>query len=161
MKPGIEILPEKKLVGKKMRMTMSHNKTGELWRSFLLGRKEIINNLTNDLFSVQVYDIKMRFVPFDPNKPFDKWAAMEVSDYSSIPEGMEAFTLPNGLYAVFDYKGAASSGADTFRYIFETWVPASGYSIDDRPHFEILGEKYKNEDPDSEEEIWVPVKPER
>jgi AraC family transcriptional regulator len=26
---------------------------------------------------------------------------------------------------------------------------------DDRPHFEILGDKYKNDHPDSEEEIWI------
>jgi len=26
------------------------------------------------------------------------------------------------------------------------------------PRIEILGEKYRNNDPDSEEEIWIPVK---
>lgn len=46
-----------------------------------------------------------------------------------------------------------------FQYIFGTWLPASGYYLDNRPHFEILGHKYKNNDPDSEEEIWIPVKP--
>jgi len=30
--------------------------------------------------------------------------------------------------------------------------------LDNRPHFEVLGEKYKNGDPESEEEIWIPVK---
>jgi AraC family transcriptional regulator len=34
----------------------------------------------------------------------------------------------------------------------------SAYDLDNRPHFEILGEKYKNESPDSEEELWIPVK---
>lgn len=33
------------------------------------------------------------------------------------------------------------------------------YEIDFRPHFEILGEKYKNNDPGSEEEVWIPVRP--
>jgi AraC family transcriptional regulator len=32
------------------------------------------------------------------------------------------------------------------------------YELDDRPHFEILGDKYKNNDPNSEEEIWIPIK---
>jgi AraC family transcriptional regulator len=72
---------------------------------------------------------------------------------------MESFTLTGGLYAVFIHKGAASTGPKTFRYIFETRLPNSKYSIDNRPHFEILGEKYKNEDPDSEEEVWIPIKP--
>jgi AraC family transcriptional regulator len=161
MEPNMEIIADKKLIGKRIRMTFSVNKTVELWKSFMPHRKEIINNLTNDLFSVQMYDQSMDFVPFDMDKPFEKWAAVEVSDFNTIPPGMETFTLPGGLYAVFDYKGSASSGTEMFRYIFGTWLPDSKYSVDNRPHFEILGEKYKNEDPDSEEEIWIPVKPKK
>jgi AraC family transcriptional regulator len=37
-------------------------------------------------------------------------------------------------------------------------VTASGYEIDARPHFEILGSKYVNADAESEEEIWIPIK---
>ena len=72
---------------------------------------------------------------------------------------METYILPGGLYAVFLHKGAATTGPKTFQYIFGTWLPESDYSLDIRPHFEILGEKYKNDDPDSEEEIWIPIKP--
>ncbi|MFM9945765.1 MAG: GyrI-like domain-containing protein, partial [Bacteroidia bacterium] len=43
--------------------------------------------------------------------------------------------------------------------IYGTWIPNSEYNLDNRPHFEILGEKYKNNHPDSEEEIWIPIKP--
>lgn len=28
-------------------------------------------------------------------------------------------------------------------------------------HFEIIGERHKNNDNDSEEEIWIPVKPKK
>jgi AraC family transcriptional regulator len=71
---------------------------------------------------------------------------------------MEKLELPGGLYAVFSYRGKASDASDTFKYIYYEWLPTSEYFLDDRPHFEILGEKYKNEHPDSEEEIWIPVK---
>jgi len=37
-------------------------------------------------------------------------------------------------------------------------LPNSDYELDNRPHFEILGKKYKNNSADSEEEIWIPVK---
>ncbi|WP_339791455.1 GyrI-like domain-containing protein [uncultured Imperialibacter sp.] len=46
-----------------------------------------------------------------------------------------------------------------FEYIFGTWLPASAYDLDDRPHFEVLGDNYKNNDPTSEEEIWIPIRP--
>lgn len=158
MHTGIEILPEKKLVGKRMKMSLSDDKTRELWKSFMLRRKEIKNNLTNDLFSMQVYDKSLNFVNFTQDTVFEKWAAAEVSDFNNIPADMEPFTLTGGLYAVFHHYGAASTGPATFRYIFGTWLPNSVYSLDNRPHFEILGEKYKNEDPDSEEDIWIPIR---
>jgi len=59
---------------------------------------------------------------------------------------METVTLPGGLYAVFDYKGP-SNDFSIFQYIFSTWLTGSGYKLDKRPHFEVLGEKYKNNDP--------------
>ncbi len=158
MTPRIEILPEKKLIGKRLFMTMAENKTFELWRTFMPHRKEIINVVSADLISMQVYDQSFDFQHFDIHLPFDKWAAIEVTDFNMIPEGMEPYTLPSGLYAVFIHKGPATEGERTFRYIFETWIPQSLYLIDTRPHFEILGEKYKHDDPASEEEVWIPIR---
>ena len=95
---------------------------------------------------------------FSPLTEFEKWAAVEVSDCREIPEGMETLIVPEGLYAVFDYKGAANNFAPIFHYIFGTWISTSGYEVDRRPHFDVLGEKYKGNAPNSEEEIWIPVK---
>ena len=157
MQPRIETIGNKKLIGKRLSMSLHNNKTNELWRSFMPLRKEIKNNISTELYSIQVYDDSY-FNGFNPNTEFEKWAAIEVRDFDSVPDEMETYLLPGGLYAVFLYKG---SGTDNriFQYIFTTWLPSSDYLLDNRPHFEILGEKYKNEDPDSEEEIWIPVKP--
>ena len=159
MDPVIKILPEKKLIGKRIKMRLADNKTHELWKSFMPRRKEIRNNLSTELFSMQVYDQSLDFKNFNQDTSFEKWAAIEVSDFDTIPDEMESFTLLGGLYAVFIHKGAASTGAKIFQYIFGTWLPSSEYSLDNRPHFEILGEKYKNDDPNSEEEVWIPMKP--
>jgi AraC family transcriptional regulator len=70
---------------------------------------------------------------------------------------MQTMTLPSGLCAVFPYKGPASAAAKTYQYIFTQWLPASAFSLGNRPHFAVMGEKYKGEDPNSEEEIWIPV----
>ena len=155
--PRIPITAARKLIGKKMPMSFSDNKTVELWRSFMPHRNDIENNMNGELYSVQVYKPDY-FENFTPHKKFVKWAAIEVTDFDSVPEGMEMLELPGGLYAVFSYHGKASEASDTFKYIYYEWLPASEYILDDWPHFEILGEKYKNEAPDSEEEIWIPVK---
>jgi AraC family transcriptional regulator len=70
---------------------------------------------------------------------------------------METFTLTDGLYAVFDYK-CSSNDHSIFQYIYGTWLQNSDYLLA-RPHFEILGDKYQNNDPTLEEEIWVAIKP--
>ncbi|MGE5679943.1 MAG: GyrI-like domain-containing protein [Bacillota bacterium] len=157
-KPRIETLPEKKLIGRHLKMSLSNNRTSELWRSFMPLRIEIKNSVTDDLFSMQVYGSSFDFKNFNPDLEFEKWAAVEVSDFDSIPDGMEPYTLIGGLYAVFIHKGAASTGYKTFQFIFGTWLPKSEFELDNREHFEILGEKYKNDDPESEEEIWIPIK---
>lgn len=155
-KPRIELLKEKKLLGKHLRMSLTDNRTGELWRNFMHSRKLIKNSVDSLLYSLQVYDSSY-FRHFNPAAEFDKWAAVEVSDYQEIPEGMEEFILKGGLYAVFEHKGSGNDPS-TFQYIFNNWLPDADYLLDNRPHFEILGEKYRNNDPGSEEEIWIPIR---
>lgn len=156
MEPRVEILNEKKLVGKRLTMRLTDNKTGELWRSFMPRRKEITNNLSNDFISMAIYK-PTYFTDFKPTNDFEKWATVEVTDFECVPKEMETFTLPAGAYAVFDHKGSSTDNS-IFQYIFGVWLPNSVYLLDDRPHFEVLGNKYKNADPDSEEEIWIPIR---
>lgn len=156
--PVIQTIPTKRLIGKHLTMSFADNKTFDLWSSFMPHRKEITNTVDSTIiYSLQMYR-KDFFTKFDPHAKFEKWAAVEVSDFNSIPEGMESLMIPGGQYAVFHYKGSHNNGFDVFSYIFGEWLPASGYELDDRPHFEILGPKYKNGDPESEEEIWIPIK---
>ncbi len=156
MQPVFEHLPTKKLIGKRLTMSFLHNKTGQLWGSFMPRRKEINHRVSTDLFSLQVYD-QTYFQHFNPEKEFEKWALAEVANFDHIPDGFEPFELAAGLYAIFTHKGPDAVGI--FQYIFGQWLPHSDYDLDDRPHFELLGEKYKNGDPESEETIWIPVKP--
>ena len=157
MIPRIETLSEKKLAGKRLKMSFAQNLTLQLWQSFMPARKLITNSLNNFLFSVEIYPDHEFFSNFNPHAPFEKWAAVEVSSFENLPEGMESLTIPSGLYGVFIHKGPASEGQKTYEYIFKEWIPKSSYKLDNRPHFALMGEKYKNNEPDSEEEIWIPI----
>ncbi len=108
---------------------------------------------------MQIYP-PLFFNTFDPAE-FEKWATIEVTDFNTVPDNMDTFILKKGLYAVFIYKGAVSAAAQTFQYILGSWLTNSDYTLDNRPHFELLGEKYKNEDPNSEEELWIPIRPKK
>lgn len=158
MQPRIETITEKKLIGNHLQMSLTNNKTVELWKGFMPRKKEIQNNVSAELFCLQIYDKLLDINHFDLNTVFDKWAAVEVSDFDQIPDGMEPYTLCGGLYAVFLHKGAANSFYHTWHYIFNIWLPSSAYELDQREHFEILGDKYINNDPNSEEDVWIPIK---
>jgi AraC family transcriptional regulator len=155
--PRIELIPAKTLIGKRLLMSFADNRTGELWRSFMPRRNEIKNCIGQALYSLQCYPPSF-FYPVNENTGFEKWAAREVTHVQDIPSGMEVLQVPEGQYAVFLYRGDARKAAPFYSYIFGTWLPGSGYQLDNRPHFEILGEKYKRDDPTSEEEVWIPIR---
>jgi len=154
--PRIETILEKKLIGNSLTMSLADNKTFDLFSKFMPRKKEITNAVDTDVFDLKVYPSNY-FSAFKPTTNFTKWALIEVVDFENIPNEMETFMLESGLYAVFHYKGLSTDNR-IFQYIYGTWLPNSNYVLDNRPHFEILGEKYKNNDPDSEEEIWIPIR---
>src|SRR4051794_21012482 len=114
MSPRLETSNEKKLIGKRIKMSFANDKTRELWQSFMPVRKEIQNTIDSTLYSLEVYDHAF-FHNFNAEREFDKWAAVEVTDFNTIPAGMETLLLPVGLYAVFIFKGPASEGAKKYR----------------------------------------------
>lgn len=157
MEPEIKFLSEKKMLGKRLRMSLSDDKTPELWKNFMPKRNQIINTLGVELYSLRVYD-NLYFEKFTFENEFDKWALIEVSDFQNQLPDFEPFVLQSGAYAVFYYKGL-STDFSIYDYIYGKWIHESNYLLDMRPHFEVLGVNYKNNDSNSEEEIWIPVKP--
>lgn len=156
MEPVIKSIGSKKLIGMSEKMSLQVNKTGKLFGTFMPRRNEVLNSINKDTFALQVY-ASNHFKNFNPANEFIKWALVEVSSTENIPDGMEVFELEGGEYAVFYYKGSSEDGS-IFQYIYGEWIPKSDYQLDDRPHFEILGAKTKVNDPNSEEEIWIPIK---
>ena len=152
--PIIQEVEAKRLVGKSQKMSLVDFRIEELWNSFL--PISIKNTLSADLISMTIYQSSY-FIDFDPSAEFEKWAAVEVSEFEDVPADLKTFVLPKGLYAIFHYQGLSSDNS-IFRYIFDEWLPNSNYVLDARPNFEVLGEKYKNNNPESEEDIYIPIK---
>jgi len=129
-----------------------------LWKQLMPLHKDINNRVDANFYSLQVYDSLLKMNEIKSTDTFTKWALVEVLDFDTVPTEMEKFDLKGGLYAVFLHKGLGSEFVKTMNYIFADWLPKSKYKIDNRPHFELLGKKYKNNHPDSEEEVWIPIK---
>ena len=159
--PEIIDIADKKLLGISMNTSLADDKTGILWQNFMKQKNSIQNKTNEDLYSVQVYDEGFLTGQFNSQSIFEKWAAVEVKDYSEVKNDLKGLSLPGGLYAVFTHVGTAKAFPETAKFIFENWIPASKYQLDDRPHFEVLGKDYKGPDnSESIEKIWIPIKPE-
>jgi AraC family transcriptional regulator len=154
--PRIESTKQRSFIGQKLSMSLANNRTQELWANFRPRLGEITNRLGDDFFNLQVYP-EGYYKNFNPANEFEAYALVEVIGEAVVPENMLQFNLPAGKYAVFIHQGGPATASETFQYILTQWLPASDYVLDQRPHFEVLGNKYKHNDPASEEEIWVPV----
>mgnify|MGYP001944420302 FL=1 len=136
-------------------MSLLDPQTTPLFQAFMPRLKELPYALGTEVYSLQEYP-EGYFNSFNPQQIFKKWALVAITPTTHLPAGMEPFEIPGGTYAVFFQKGM-----DTviFNEIYSQWLPQSSYELDARPHFEILGPKYKHNSPDSEEEIWIPIVP--
>lgn len=158
MQAKIQEIPARKIVGMCTQMSLTENTTRALWQQFMPRRKEIANKSNANFYSLQRYDENLAMQDFRPTTIFEKWAAVEVDDFEAIPEGMDRYLIEGGKYAVFTHHGAANTFHKTFQYIFATWLPNSDFQLDQRAHFEIMGADYRADDPNAQEEVWIPIK---
>lgn len=130
--------------------------TASLWQQFSVITRKFPGSFAAERYSVSAYGPGF-FTNFDPQRSFRKWAAAPVTQGKLPTSMLQWLDIPPGLYAVFQYRGKASDGADFFRSIFTDWLPQSGYQLDLRPHFEILPPGYAPDDPSAVEDVYIPV----
>lgn len=156
MQARYETLAPKILVGQQRTMSLAKNSTGALFSSFMPRRKEIVNLKDQFVYDLRVYP-PAYFSAFSPANTFVKWALVEVDEVLELPAGMEVFHLVGGEYAVFR-SADGKTDPNIFQYIFGQWMPNSKYALDDRPHFERLDPKGIKNNPEPDEEYWIPIK---
>jgi len=157
--PELINLSECHLAGRRIQTSLAANETVHLWRTFMPGVKSISGRMNGDFYSVRIYSAGLEMESFTPDTPFEEWAAVRIDSGARIPEDMEILLMESGLYAVFTIRGTAADFMWSARHIYLDWLPKSGHRLDDRPHFTLMGEKYLPDDPGSEEEFWIPVRP--
>jgi AraC family transcriptional regulator len=155
--PRIVEFPPRLVAGMRVSMSLTDDRTFVLWNNFMKQRSSLANVAGSELYSIRSYSPGY-FRSFDPSAAFDKWAAAPVDSDDALPAGMQSLNIPGGEYAVFTYKGTSEMAGPFYEYVYMKWLPSSGYILDDRPHFEIMGPRYRHGDPDSEEDVYIPVR---
>lgn len=87
---------------------------------------------------------------------FEYVAAVESSNVEKLPEWAVVRLVPENTYAVFRHQGSLESLRDTYHYIYQTWLPQSGYTA--FPYdMEVYTEEFRDFSPDSVLYIYIPV----
>lgn len=159
MNPKIKLFKESQFIGYKSSITIKNNTSAEIWQHFMPLKKHITDVSNENLYSIQIYPDFLLTDKFTPETKFEKWACVMVERTESIPDSLSTLTIPSGQYAVFMHKGTMSDFPKTMDYIFREWLPNSNYQFDNRPQFEVMDHRYIQNSPDSEEEVWIPIKP--
>jgi AraC family transcriptional regulator len=150
MEPRIVDHPAFTVVGMKVRGKNENNEIPQMWEALNPRMHEIQDMLGDDV----AYGISANMD--EQTGEFDYIAGFEVGRIQEIPAGMVRFDVPGGKYAVF--RTTLPRLGETFLHAYRTWAPQSGYQLTGGPDFELYGEEFDPHDPDSEFEVYVPVR---
>ena len=155
MEPRIAHMDGIRIVGMKYYGENKNNEIPRLWEQFIPRINEIGNHRGLDVYYGICYPIE----DSAEKGEFEYIASIGVNDLDEIPEGMVGRTIPGQNYAIFTHKGSLKRLAETYKYIYGTWHPKSGYELLKAPDFEYYDKRF---DPDNEEEseidIYIPIK---
>ena len=135
------------------------NEIGRLWgrfNRFWDARQADIRQVVNENVG---FELHVEPVEYAETKCFYVMVGVEVSDPAGLPLELSVKVLPAGTYAVFCLRGPeiTSNWPDA---IYQGWLPRSGYEEAHKFTVERYdGARFKGvDDPESELEIWVPVR---
>ena len=147
-------LPEIQLSGLSRKMSFSKDETALLWKDFMISKSNL--SIPFELYDVGIYSENF-FRNFDPNLKFEKWAALETKNLHEKPSVFQELLIPAGLYLRYRYKGHPKLVAKTYQFLLGQYLPTSKFNLDNRPHFALMGNSYKNDSSESEEDLYLPV----
>jgi predicted transcriptional regulator YdeE/DNA-binding transcriptional MerR regulator len=143
------------MVGLRYFGTNQNQEISRMWGQFNQ-RMEDMGGLPNDTGEAA---IGLCITPEDApvEDGFEYVAGLPVSKVGDVPEGFVVRGVPAYTYAVFTHKGDLASLAGTYEYIYETWLPQSGYQLAAKLDFEYYNEEFKDFAPDSVFYIYIPI----
>lgn len=89
---------------------------------------------------------------------FEYIIGVMVEKTDQIDEGYVTKVVPAQKYAVFTHKGLLTTLMGTYEYIFGDWANKTDYKVDEHLNFEWYDNRFKDNDPTSEFDIYVPIK---
>lgn len=154
MEPRFVDLPELNLVGLPYYGNPAEGKFTATWHRFFALEPSIPNRVDpGECYGVELYD-----KDFMPGQDWYYFVAVQVRDLEEIPSLLFAKRFPACRCAVFAAVGGVPKLGAVFGYIYNEWLPASGYAMAYPWDMEVYGEQFKGDEPESVVEVYIPIK---
>ena len=137
----------------------TENQIGRLWQRFDAFWKRHKDELQRLTVPGIGYELHLEPETRDDAQTFVVMVGVEARRPGEFPLELSVRTLPACRYAVFTFKGEQIKSGPSV--IWSEWMPRSGYEPEHNYLVEVYDEaRFKGmENPDSELEFWVPVRP--
>jgi len=138
-----------RVIGLKYRGKNENNEIPQLWVEFMRHRDKIVG-LSKPITAYGICDN----LDIESGQ-FDYIAGLGVDSIDEIPDGLVGVDIPAQEYAVF--ACTLPTIADTYKRIYETWLPQSSYKRAAGPEFELYDMDFDPQKADSKLYLHVPV----
>ncbi len=149
-----------KLVGAQRIVDLKSNMDDDIatkaWDELVAKLDQIENRATKRTYGVEKYPED--YGPLNNN--FEYIAAVDVTSFTKVPEGLITFELPERHYVVYTFKGIATPETMTqfFANIYGQWILNLPYEMYSDFDFELYDEHYSPGNVDSFMRVCIPVK---
>ena len=151
--PDIRRAGEMRFVGLRRHTPFSQLQTvPEQWRRFMAERYADIPH------KLQAPPVGLNMAATEEG--IDYVCAAEVSVFGTTPPNCEKITLAPAVYAVFAHNANVTLLVESFRTIWNEWLPENGRRPADAPSLERYKPTFDPRTGDGGVEIWAPLSPE-
>ena len=154
MEPKIVTKPAFHVVGVQYIGKNPNNEIAAMWQEFIPRMDE------PDRIKPQVsYGLCDSAIEGLEDGDFEYVAGVEVAGPDAfVPEGMVLRSVPERKYAIFTHQGTLDTLGETYKNIWDTWLPQSGLEPTDQFDMEVYNKDFIPDFPDSKFYIYVAVK---
>ena len=152
MIPEIREMQTRTIIGRNLLLPLYSREVFALWKEF---RTE---QMKAGLIDVELYSIQ-EFAEWPPKTTIMHWSGIEKQDTVKYPEEWQECVLQGGAYAFALFKGDSEEFPAMLKDIIVSWIPTTDYEYDpSRLQFQVMPHDYKLDDPNAEEQVWIPVR---
>jgi AraC family transcriptional regulator len=135
------------------------NEIGRLWNRFMAYLTQYGNCIQHVTSDQIAYEVHIEADEMAKTGEWEVFVGMEVGKLEDVPTELLVKVLPPSTYAVFTFSGEQIT-SDWHRYIYQEWLPDSGYQAAHKYSFQLYDHRFKGLEnlDESELDVYVPVK---